>query len=208
MKRRIAMLVSAVLAASTLAVLASSRAASANALCAGSGLFNLSQGLVFPLSDITVSPGVPTTVTIHGLRTATFSFVLGLTGACLPGGTVDAFGTLHGWCGHSAGTGITSDGFHFGYISVGFILVITGGVTGVANTIPDTLAAQSCALTGPGASQFIVTGLAAKIHCSLLNTLVTQLAGLPGTHNLVAVLHVTSDPIEVHASLHVCVGVL
>ena len=223
MRRRIAILASAVLAAvPALVTLGSSQPASATGVCAGTGTASLSVGLVYPLSDTTVNtggpvPGLTTTVTVHGLRTANFGLTI-TTGACSDGTSLSATGTLHGWCGHSAGTGVSGDGHLFGYTSAGSILVVTGGLVGVAHAAPDTVGGQSCnGATSPGASVFIVAGAVAKVHCTT-DVLSTGLTGIPATQTLIGILptapltihtvHVTTDAIEVHYRVHACFGVL
>ena len=223
MRRRIGIVVSAVLAATTITMLGPNRPASATSVCVVVlGTVNLSQGLVYPLTDTTVGTvvGVPltTTVTIHGSRTADFAFSFGQLNQCIPGGNASASGTLHGWCGHSAGQGTTDDGFRFGYTSAGSILVVTGGLVGVANAIPNPLiTGNSC--IGTGASQFLVTGVVAKVHCSLANVLSFGLTTIvPGDQKrlldilpiilTVHSLHVANDPIEAHHHVHVCTGLL
>ena len=185
MRRRLAMLLSATLVAGIAAVLVPASPASAGVhVCAGTGTAALTQGLTYPVTvGAAAPPAVPLPPNPHPVhvtvtqqpRTTGFSFTLGV-GTCVNSNVptvkpppVTATGTVSGWCGLSSGTGSLLLGTNprFAWIGIGGLLVITGGVAGVVNAIPNTLAGQSCNNSIAGANSFLVQGLVvAYDHCN------------------------------------------
>jgi hypothetical protein len=149
MKRRLALLAGAAML-STLGILAPASPVSATAeadVCAGVGDAFLSLGLSYPVTA--EGPQPPNLVS--------FFFNLSL-GACaaLPEG-LSATGTLHGWCGHSTGQGVTNNGASFHFVSAGGTLVVYGHVAGTVNAVPDLLSGSCLNKT---ASHFTIVGAA------------------------------------------------
>ncbi|HEX2039387.1 MAG TPA: hypothetical protein VHF47_06600 [Acidimicrobiales bacterium] len=178
MRRRLAALLSAALAASTLAILGSGDPAVANNVCAGTGTAAIATpGLFYPGVGTTTSTALPgsASLTLHALpKLLPFSFAPGATGACVTGAfDVAANGFVSGWCGHSWGTGITTTGYRFSWVSVGGSLVVTGGLFGTVKAVPDALSGQSCAT---GALGFIIAGAVGFIHCNILKNKLDTLA--------------------------------
>jgi hypothetical protein len=195
--RRIASLLAAALVATAIGVLAPASPASATDVCAGlNGTALLNTGLLYP---VTVVPDANTaTLSVNVLQATTTNFTVNFgtgVGTCAIGGPLTAGGTVSGWCGLSSGSGATNDGFRFAWIGIGGTLILTGGLVGVVNAIPDVPGGQSCNQNkGGGATRFIVTGLALKAHCAVKSkslttvaippTLVTPVAGPPLTVNV------------------------
>ncbi|HEX2039389.1 MAG TPA: hypothetical protein VHF47_06610 [Acidimicrobiales bacterium] len=171
MRRRLSALLTAALAASTLAVLGSAQPASAADVCAGAGLASISGAGLF-------YPGVGTTTTTSGTaggsltlytlpRLESFAFDSSIAGACALGSpAVAAGGLVSGWCGHSWGSGATATGTPFSWVSAGSLLIISGGLTGVVNATPNVPAGASCAT---GALSFIVAGGVVVTNCGVVN---------------------------------------
>ena len=167
MTRRLAVFLSALLAAGTLVALAP-QPAGAVEVCAGEG---------------TAVTGAP--LTYPGLSTSaqtafTFAFIFG---ACphIPTGTTNktltATSWVLGWCGFSSGAGITGNGDLFAWVGLGDFLILTGHTVGLVHTTPDVLNGESCIT---GADVFIVTGAVVLSNCtSLLGPDIDQLTGLP-----------------------------
>ena len=167
MTRRIAVFLSALLAAGTLAVLAP-QPAGAIEVCAG-------QGTAFTGAPLTY-PGLSTSAQ------TTFAFVFTI-GACphIPSGTtfkpLTATGSVLGWCGLSSGAGITGNGDLFAWVGVGGLLIMTGHAGGLVHATPDILAGESCI---SGADAFIITVAVVLLNCTtLLGPDIDQLTGLP-----------------------------
>ncbi|HEX2040006.1 MAG TPA: hypothetical protein VHF47_09790 [Acidimicrobiales bacterium] len=174
-RRRLAALLATALTASTLAVLATAQPAAATQVCAGAGTAVVgSPGLFYPgAATVTFGTGTHTTTTTIAhiwpkLLVFAFSFAGGI-GTCAPNVTkgLSAAGQVAGWCGHSWGTGITNNGFRFAWVSAGSMLLITGGLVGVINAVPNALAGESCT---SGALNFLVTGAVVKVHCTFAKT--------------------------------------
>jgi hypothetical protein len=161
MRRLVSMLWAACLAA-TLLVTAPASPASAEGACPASlGTLTTGAPLFFP--------GVALTPTF---TTFSMSFTVG---ACVnvttapPGAAVapnlTATGVLSGYCGTSSGSGITSNGYRFSWVSAGGVLVLTGELTGLVGITPDTPNGESCAT---GANAFITTaGPVLDHHCGM-----------------------------------------
>ena len=172
MTRRIAVFLSALLAAGTLAVLAP-QPAGAIEVCAGEGTATTGQPVFYPTMGPTPQ------------NTFAFAFAVG---ACvhIPSGTttktISASGEFLGYCGLSSGKGMTGNGGLFAWIGVGSMLVLTGHVVGAVNATPDVTANESCTT---GADKFIVTGAIELNNCTSLTTTVPELDDLetvPGLH--------------------------
>lgn len=199
------------LTALAVATTAPPTAATVTAACAGQGQAVLTQGFLYPLLPSVSTSGSTVTTTLEGAETAGFNFNL-TVGACLPSGSLNATGTVTGYCGHAAGSGVTADGHTFGFTVVGSLLVVTGGLTGVTHAVPDPLVpSNSCAEPG-SAKVFILTGGVAKCTGSILTSLTTLSTAVPGTpaQNLTTLgttvsNHTTVKPQSVHLSVHVCV---
>ena len=167
MTRRMAVFLSALLAAGAWAVPAPQPAGAIES-CAFEG---------------TATTGAP--LTYPGFSTSaqtTFAFAFNI-GTCrhIPSltasKTITATGSVLGWCGLSSGLGTTGNGDLFAWIGAGGVLEITGHTNGSATVIPDVLVGESCTT---GADQFIVTGAVVLNNCSsLLGPDVDELTGLP-----------------------------
>jgi hypothetical protein len=179
MKRRIVALLASGLVAGVIMLLPASPASAGTDVCVGQGTAATGQGLTYPF------PGTGKNTT------ASFTFSVGAcvgtsgvrTSAGIPAGLPTPFANVNisglgvaplngAYCGHSTGSGGVADNHHsFQYVSAGSILLILpGGVgtnvaAGVVNASPDvtTTPPQSCLPTGPGASQFLITGAVALI---------------------------------------------
>ena len=156
MRHRLAALLSAVLVAGALVVLAPARPASAVEVCPFQGVARTGAPVFYP-----------------GLGPAfqnTFQFVWSL-GACahLPSGTTNkslvAVGQFLGWCGLSSGQGTTANGNLFAWIEIGGTALFTGHVVGVVNMEPDILNGESCV---SGADGFLFTGVIVLLNCTTL----------------------------------------
>ena len=164
MTRRIAVFLSALLAAGALAVLAP-QPAGAVEVCAGEGTATTGSPVFYPGQGPTSQ------------NTFTFAFAIG---ACVhvPTGTttktVTAAGVFLGWCGFSSGKGMTGNGGLFAWIGVGSMLILTGHVVGAVNATPDIPAGESCTAAMGGADKFIVTGAIVLTNCSSLLPIVTE----------------------------------
>jgi hypothetical protein len=212
MKRKLAVLLAAMLAGATSMVLTPSPAAATD-VCAGTGTADVTPGLLYP---VTANSGPQARLLIGDSTQHTFSFGF-TTGTCAPNltkSTVSPFatGVLLGYCGHSFGFGTTWNGHSFAWVSVGGTLVITGHLIGVVNAVPNpTIAGNSCIHVGTtadlataGALTFIINGAVLLVHCSSLTT-VDQLTPLVTTGVLPSpAAHVTVD-IGHHVWASVCV---
>jgi hypothetical protein len=174
MRRRLAMLLSATLVAGIAAVLVPASPASAGVhVCGGVGTAELATGLTYPETVTTALPPHPVHSTVQQPRTTGFLFTLDV-GTCANSNaptvktTVDAVGVVSGWCGLSSGSGNLALGNNprFAWVGVGGTLVLTGGVVGVVNAVPDTLAGSTCN-SNAGATDFLVNGaVVASDHCT------------------------------------------
>ena len=210
MRRRLAMLLSAALVATVIGVFAPASPASATGVCVGAlGTATVTGGaLSYPVVAGTF--GVQVRQPVNATFNVNFPAA---TGTCVNSNTpgflkgLTAAGTVSGWCGHSSGSGSTADGYRFAWVSAGSILVLTGGLTGIVNAIPDTLNGHSCNAAKPGgASAFIVSGVVLKLHCNVSKTKVTTPLPIPATLTTVVpgVLSVhTGSPTY---NVKVCVG--
>lgn len=166
MRRRIASLLSVAALVAACAVLTPAPGASASTgVCAGTGVATTGAPLTYPIT-MNPTPSVPVQQPPVGT-----SFFFGIqVGGCVnvPGTTkgVTATGNLLGWCGHVSGSGVTGDGFTFSFVSVGNVLVLTGGLVGVVNAVFDAVNGEDC---NTGADNFLITGAAVKQHCNVLN---------------------------------------
>lgn len=165
MKRRLGLLaVSAVLA--TIGFIAPSPASADTDACAGTGTATLNNGFGLPLVTS---------------KTATFTFTF-TAGACLPvtaGGKgvpmsgLFATGTVTGACGLSTGSGSTTNGHAFSFLSQGTLLVLTGAAAGAVSAASNPTAGGSC--TNTTATNFLITGAVAKRHCVVQQLTVVNL---------------------------------
>jgi hypothetical protein len=177
MRRRISILLAAMLAGTTLMLFGPSQPANAVVVCAGQGQATVNPGLLYPILGGITGAGKDHVVDIligdHNI-THGFSFMFTL-GACVhPPGTgtspVAGAGTLKGYCGHSSGTG-TLGGQQFAYVSVGGTLILTGHVIGLANAVPAP-GTGSCAHFEPatqlpsGATVFLINGAGVGLNCN------------------------------------------
>jgi len=180
MRRRIASLLGAALVLSALAVLSPAPASADTNVCAGQGIANVAPGLTYPVTAVTTTaPSLD--VRVRQPRTSGFAFNFTI-GTCAPdlGKALNATGTLTGWCGHSSGQGVTSNGHAFSFVSAGSFLLITGEVTGIVNAIPDpTLLPGNSCNSDTGAFRFLVTGAALLHHCVAVNTVTLQTVPIP-----------------------------
>jgi hypothetical protein len=181
MRRRLASLLAAVLAASTLGVLSSAQPAPAADVCFGAGGATIGgNGLFYPLV------GTRTTTWGTGGGSVTFyplpqllPFIMSLSvaGLCVSGAPPpEAGGLVSGWCGHSWGSGATSAGDRFALIGAGSFLLLTGGLTGLLNMTPNVPGGHNCTT---GASEFLVSGGAVITDCNLFKQKLDELP-LPG----------------------------
>lgn len=195
MRRRISLLLAAMLAGTTLMLFGPAQPASAVVVCGGTGQAIVTPGLLYPILFGIGSPTKTHTIsiligdqfnTLHGF---TFSFA---PGACVHGANTQlgasAAGVLKGYCGHSAGTG-TFENQPFTYVSAGTLLILTGHVLGLANAIPVPLTGSCGHAEGPtptttfalpgGATVFQVQGAGVGLNCTnplgATETLVTTL---------------------------------
>jgi hypothetical protein len=179
MRRRISLLLAAVLAGTTLMLFGPTQPANAVVVCAGQGTATVNPGLLYPILGGITGPGKDHVVDILIGKDNTpsgFSISLdvgvGCTHVAVPPTTGPAAGAgiLKGYCGHSSGTGAIG-GQQFSYVSVGTFLILTGHVVGVASAIP-TPGTGSCAHFEPvtplpsGATQFLVTGAGVGLNCN------------------------------------------
>jgi hypothetical protein len=211
MRSKIVALVASALLTSTAAGLAPPASAVVTAVCAGQAQAVLTQGLLYPLLPSVTTSGSTITTTFEGAETSTFSLGL-LTGACVPGGTLNATGTFTGYCGHGAGQGVTADGYAFGFTTVGALLVVTGGLTGIVHATPSPFVVNNnCAEPG-SALAFVLTGGVAKCTGTVLTSLTTVSTAVPLTpgQNLTTLgstvtSHTTIKAQSAHLSVHACV---
>lgn len=118
--------------------------------------------------------------------------------------TLSAWGVVSGWCGLSSGVGVTADGFRFGWVGVGSILVVTGGIVGVVNAVPDTLAGETCNRNkNDGALQFLLASAGLKMHCVAKQKTLTEVAVPNGALVTVNTLPVQTVNIHLDGTWHV-----
>jgi hypothetical protein len=150
MRRRLAALVAVVLGGAGAGV-PLAPAAATNA-CAGQATLTTSTPISYP---VTVSTSPLSVAVRQPPWTAwALSATPGLS-ACAPNmaKALHATGTLSGWCGLHSATGTTANGHRFAWVNVGAVMVITGGLNGVAVVEPNVAANQSCV---SGATSFLV----------------------------------------------------
>lgn len=153
MKRIVALIVGAIVA-SLLVVVPSAPASADTGVCAGAGTITLGGGLYFPL--------------LGPKRTLPFTLALNVAGICVTEQgtkTLNAVGTVNGYCGLAYGRGAAfglSGPFDFSFFNVGALLIFTGHISGAAVVM--VAPGQSCLPTGPGASQFVFAGAVGKSH--------------------------------------------
>jgi len=216
MRRRISLLLAAVLAGTTLMLLGPAQPASALEVCAGQGTAAVTPGLLYPVLFGVLGPmkdhlidvliGKPNT--IHG-----FSITLA-PGCVHPPSTTPtpstATGTLKGYCGHSVGTG-TLDGQAFSYVSFGTFLIITGHVVGAVSAIPAPGTGSCLHFDTPlptpgslpsGAGSFIVTGAAVKLNCANALPSASTLVDVPQQLVLVVEPVTGLSVLGIHVELH------
>lgn len=175
LKRKVAML--AVVSAVSGVLMMFSPATPAQAVpvhdaCVGAGSATLGSPLGYPLGT--------TAGTFSSAHSSNFTFHFNTASVCALGGpALSATGTVHGWCGLSTGTGVTSTGGTFMWVGLGGTLVVTGQIVGLVNAVPDTLAGSSCA--NHSASRFLVNGLGLQQSCSVVNTSVGTTVPLGGS---------------------------
>lgn len=179
--RRVVVLLTTVLVVSASTVFPEAASASAD-VCAGSGTLTTSTGIYSSRGVPVNQTASETTVEVHVRDSGYVSFAWTLAvGACssLQGVTLSAAGEMSGWCDLSTGVGQTGDGHRFAWVQVGVVRVVTGGLVGIFNVIPDVMSGHSCGPPSivnpgnPGASRFIVTGVFTKTPC-LVSTGVAQ----------------------------------
>jgi hypothetical protein len=216
MRRRISLLLAALLAGGTLTLLAPAPPASAWIACAGTGNAAVTPGLLYPVA-VNIGTGANLIEVLIGKANDLHSFTFGsIVGGCVhPPSTavpqISAAGVLKGYCGHSVGTG-TVNGQLFAYVSVGGTLLLTGHLVGIANAAP-TPGTGSClhaatpvdptfGLPG-GAAQFLINAAGIGFNCAAdLTTLGTGL--LPGdTEFLTRIIDIDTlvSPV-IHVSIH------
>lgn len=160
MKRRSAALLSGIAAAAVLGFSSSVVPASAHTgVCAGSGTLTTSAPFLY-LTPTDFLGLAHATTTLFGLSFLT----LGECQPAKPGG-LTATGAMSGWCDLSSGEGTTGDGHRFAFLGAGSFLIFTGELVGVVNAIPNAIAGENC--LQPGADQFLVTGVATLVHCTI-----------------------------------------
>src|SRR5687768_15182023 len=160
MRRRISLLLAAVMTGTTLLLFGPAKPASSVMVCAfGLGNVTVTPGLLYP---VLVGLGAATgkdhliDILIGDQVNTLHSFFLGISvGGCVhPPGTglwlAGANGVLLGFCGHSTGTG-TLNGETVAYVSAGTVLVATGGVVGMGTVTP-------APFTGTGSCEHVATG--------------------------------------------------
>lgn len=172
MRRRLAILLAAALAASTFAVLAPTRPAVADTdACAGTGTAIVgAPGLLYPgVGNSVTTTGTTTNSTVQLARKLPFSFAFHSPpqGTCSFKAGLFATGLVSGWCGHSWGTGVTDNGHRFAWVQAGPSWVITGELDGLIQAVPDVLAGESCAT---GALGFVIAGAVELRHCAASKT--------------------------------------
>lgn len=184
-------------------------------VCAGTVQINLSQGVLVPLLPwmTTTTTGATTTntTTFEGATTAGFSFNT-VTGVCATSSSLAGAGTVTGYCGHAGGQGVTVDGYSFGFVVVGALLVVTGELTGVAVVTADPTAPNNSCFQPGSALTFIAVGNVAKCTPQLVTSLTTLLTPVPFTPltNLTTAgppfsNHTTVHAQSVHVSVHACI---
>lgn len=211
MRRRLAVLLSPVVTATTVTVLISAPPAAAATVCAGLGIMQMTAAFSYPMAPeaTTVAPPQTTRLTLKGASTASFVFALGAGGGCVPQGELTAVGTVSGYCGHAAGQGITAHGHRFGFTTVGDKLVFTGGMVGFASIAPHVFNGHSCFTS---ASEFLITGTVVEVPCNVIETLQAGSTLLfPGVDTATtiggATVHLNLAAQSAHWSVHPCLGV-
>lgn len=170
MRRRLARLLPAALVLGTLGFVPAPPAAADTNVCAGQGVANVGPGLTYPVTATTsTSPAVD--VRVRQPRTAGFAFNFSL-GTCAPdlGKALNAGGVLTGWCGHSSGQGVTSNGHRFAWISAGGVMLFTGEVTGVGHAKPDPTWSNNTCNSVQGAFRFLIEFVVVLDHCRVIQT--------------------------------------
>lgn len=149
MKRRTATLLAAAILATSVALLPfpSPTSASTTDVCVVEGTATTTAPLTYPAFGPAVLAG--------------FTFFFGI-GQCLAKSSLSATGVVHGWCGLSTGHGATDNvaPHEFAWLDVGGVLVLAGGLTGVATVTPNPLAGENCI---DGADGFLVGGAVALL---------------------------------------------
>lgn len=146
MRRRLPLLLAAMVAGSTLVLFGPARPASTAIACAGNGTLVVNPGLFFPVLVSAAASGLTTNVVVDiviGRPKILHGFTLNVpTGACVhvrPGvptiAPAGGAGTLTGYCGHSSGVG-TLNGERFAFVNAGTFVLFTGHLIAVA-TIGD-----------------------------------------------------------------------
>ena len=206
MRRRISLLLAAMLAGTTMLFGPAQPASSVQLCTVVGGNVTVTPGLLWPVLlglGAIPAPGKDHAIdvlignqanTIHG-----FTGNFGVAGTCVHVDGSPALdplvvnGSLLGFCGHSTGTG-TINGETFAYVSAGGLLILTGGVVGTATAAPVPLTGScwhvsTSAPFGPtttfalpgGATQFLVGGVGVGLNCSATTTVTNTLLG---THTL------------------------
>ena len=93
---------------------------------------------------------------------------------------LSAVGTVHGHCGLSSGSGVTSGGTSFGWVGVGTELVLSGGLSGTVNAAANTAQGSSCIT---GARSFIITGAVVHHSCKVASLPPTSVPGTKPTNH-------------------------
>lgn len=199
---RITAVLSAVFMASTTVVLVTSPA-TGNDVCAGTGTATTGARLYYPGYPTPTSVS-PTTATVGGPVTTTFSFTISL-GGCVPGlTTLSGTGLVSGWCTLSSAEGITDDGVEFTWAGVGKTVIFTGGLVGIATFAPNYLSGlENCA---HGAQNFIFTPVVAKMPCTTSVSTTTSTM-VPTRQELTLDTHVTVQGGTLYTWVKVCAGV-
>lgn len=154
MKRRIGLLLAASMFATLAILVPSSPASASTGACAGTGTATLGAGFGLP------------TVGVNTTTTFTFTFSAGVCVHPTPTPNVKvnvqfAAGTVKGYCGFSAGSGVAGGHHAFKFNSQGTVIVLAGGATGVVSAVSDPAALPASSCAAGTATKFLITGAVA-----------------------------------------------
>lgn len=163
MRRRLALLLVAVSMFTATAILEPSPAAAlptGNA-CPVEGFMTLSSGIGLP-------NWAPVGLIWAPKRTVDFTFSWTLH-TCLER-SWSWQGTLTGWCGNSQARGLTSYGASFGWIELGTLLVLQGGIQGIGAMTPDETRGAANWCENGNATDFLLHVAAVEMDCDYINS--------------------------------------